>query len=212
MKWIVVVLMGVSGCGKTTVGLEFIDLIQQHSSSSSSSCSKNHCCIFLDADDFHPEENIAKMRDKVPLTDSDRLPWLLRLNQEIKKVATTTPLNRDCKKGEEIPFVIVLACSALRRVYRARLTEGIEDHFVFAPLVGDFDHIRDRLEARRDHFFNKDLLRSQFDTLEDITPEEAQHYFRVVHLSLLRPQPQDEASHSYLPNELAQTLFNELFL
>lgn len=134
--------MGVSGCGKTTVGRELADRLG---------------CEFLDADDFHPPENVAKMRSGTPLTDDDRSGWLgrLRLEIELRLARGTTA---------------VLACSALRASYRARLRRpGEPVHLAY--LRGDFDTIAARLGARAGHYMPASLLRSQFATLEEPGPE-----------------------------------------
>jgi len=134
--------MGVTGCGKTTVGALLA-----------------HDCgwAFFDADDFHPAANVAKMKSGAPLTDEDRWPWLDRLN---------TLLLEHERKGKSV----VLACSALKQVYRDRLARGCAAaHFVL--LDSDRALIRTRLAARQGHYMNPKLLDSQFAILE--RPEEA---------------------------------------
>ncbi len=134
----VVIVMGVSGCGKTTVGRVLADRLG---------------CAFLDADDFHPPENVAKMRGGVALDDHDRAGWLDRLRAEIE---------RHLAAGTSA----VLACSALRERYRARLRhEGEPVHLAY--LRGDFETIARRLEARAGHYMPAALLCSQFETLEE---------------------------------------------
>ena len=129
--------MGVTGCGKTTVGA----LLAQD-------CG----WAFLDADDFHPAENIAKMQRGEPLDDADRWPWLDRLNALIAD---------NERQGKSL----VLACSALKQVYRERLARGCAAlRFVF--LDGDRELIRARLAARQGHYMNPKLLESQFAILE----------------------------------------------
>lgn len=132
-----IVLMGVSGCGKTTVG-EALALRLGWS--------------FHDADDHHPAANIAKMRAGQALDDADRRPWLDRLNA----------LLRDCVARGRPP---VLACSALRQSYRERLAEGL-DGVLFVHLSGSFELIAGRLAARAHRYMPASLLRSQFDALE----------------------------------------------
>lgn len=129
--------MGVSGTGKTTLGAMIAARLGAR---------------FLDADDFHPPANVAKMSAGVPLGDEDRWPWLARLNAEL----------RDCdSRGEDV----VLACSALREAYRARLRDGLSRmRTVF--LHGSFDLIHDRLLARSHRYMPASLLESQFATLE----------------------------------------------
>jgi gluconokinase len=132
----IVVLMGVSGCGKSTVGAALADDLRW---------------TFLDADDFHPAANIARMAAGTPLTDEDRWPWLDRIVVEIR---------RALESGGHA----VLACSALRRAYRARLSQAGALRFVH--LRGDHDTISARLAARRHRYMPAALLGSQFATLE----------------------------------------------
>ena len=136
------VLMGVTGSGKTTVG---VVLAQRFG------------WTFLDADDFHPAANVAKMRAGIALGDADRWPWLDALNARL----------RQC---QEDGINAVLACSALKRVYRERIAAGLPDtHWVH--LSGSYGQIESRLQQRQGHYMAPSLLRSQFDTLE--TPDHA---------------------------------------
>lgn len=129
--------MGVSGCGKTTVGLALAERLS---------------ATFLDADDFHPETNVAKMRVGMPLNDEDRAPWLAALNCELRT-------RRD--HGEPV----VLACSALKKNYRAAISDGLpQAQWIF--LDGSFELIAARMRARPNHYMPESLLRSQFDALE----------------------------------------------
>ncbi len=140
----VIVVMGVSGCGKSHVG---------------EAVAARLGAPFHDGDDYHPAENVARMRAGKPLTDDDRMHWLDRLNA----------LARDTlDRGGET----VIACSALRRAYRERLAGG-DPRVMFVFLDGSFETIRERLCGREDHFFPESLLRSQFDTLEPPTADEA---------------------------------------
>jgi len=134
----VIVLMGVSGSGKTTIG----QLLAQRLS-----------WTFYDGDDFHPPANVEKMRNGIPLTDADRESWLTALQQLLDSLL---------QNGRSA----VLACSALKQSYRARLQRHSEEvRFVY--LKGDYDLIRQRLTTRHGHFMPADLLRSQFATLEE---------------------------------------------
>ena len=133
----IVVVWGVSGCGKSTIGKKLAG---------------NLGCDFFDADDFHPESNIAKMRDGVPLNDEYRWPWL-------DTIAAT--LRESLADGRSA----VLACSALREIYRERLNID-RDNVKFVQLRGGFDLIAGRLATREHEFMNANLLESQFDTLE----------------------------------------------
>lgn len=140
----VVVVMGVSGCGKSTVG---------------KALAEKHDCKFYDGDNFHPAENIAKMSNGIPLDDSDRRPWLLRLRDLIREHLT---------QGKDA----VIACSALKHNYRDVLREGnVGVKFVF--LQGDFDLIWARMQARDNHYMDADMLQSQFDVLEPPSSDEA---------------------------------------
>jgi gluconokinase len=134
---VVVIVFGVSGAGKTTVGKLLAHAVGWR---------------FIEADDFHPVTNIEKMRSGRSLTDEDRWPWLERLRQQIEQSLTA---------GQNA----VLACSALKRAYRDRLRVSGEVKFVF--LRGDYSLIEKQLRNRRRHFMNPDLLQSQFDDLEE---------------------------------------------
>ena len=107
---------------------------------------------FLDADDFHPEANVAKMRAGTALTDDDRWPWLDRLAAEIAAI--------NARNGHA-----VLACSALKQAYRDRLARGGELRFVY--LKGDRATLASRLAARAGHYMPASLLDSQLATLEE---------------------------------------------
>jgi gluconokinase len=129
----IVLVMGVAGAGKTTIG---------------EALARSLGWPFIDADDYHPPENVAKMKAGIPLEDADRWPWLSRLNQELKE--------RD---------QAVLACSALKASYRERLAQGIDD-FVTVFLQGDFALINERMKGRRHRYMPAALLESQFAALE----------------------------------------------
>ena len=127
--------MGVVGAGKTTVG----SLLAQ----------KLGWC-FADADDFHPAANVEKIRNGIPLDDTDRAPWLGALRNAI--------LHWNAE-GQDA----VLACSALKRKYRDELrVDGVQ----FVYLKGDFELIEQRLRSRIGHFASESILRSQFEDLE----------------------------------------------
>ena len=144
----IVIVMGVSGCGKTTIG----ELLAERLG-----------CAFSDADDFHPAANVEKMRAGSPLSDDDRRPWLQALRRAIEGWQAA---------GESR----VIACSALKAAYRDQLSPQGDAIFVF--LTGSTETIAARLEARKGHYMNPNLLASQFETLEepqgafvvDITP------------------------------------------
>ena len=139
-----IVIMGVSGSGKTTVGRLLAARLRLD---------------FLEGDRFHAPESVAKMRRGEPLDDADREPWLDRLAAE---------LHRAREKGRGL----VLACSALKRGYRDRLRAGANEvRFVY--LRGEAPLIRARLETRKGHFMPPALLESQFRALEEPGPDEA---------------------------------------
>lgn len=139
----VYVMIGVSGCGKTTVGMALAEKLG---------------CPFYDGDDFHPPENVAKMASGRPLNDDDRFPWLARLHDLLAGHAA---------KGE----TAVLACSALKKKYREQLQ--VNGQVQFIHLQGDFDLIWQRMQARQNHYMKAEMLQSQFDTLESPGADEA---------------------------------------
>ena len=131
--------MGVSGCGKTTIGKMLANEFN---------------LPFFDADDFHPAINVEKMSKGIPLNDSDRRPWLLELAEHIK--------NWNSKKGA------VLACSALKENYRKLLFSASDkDHITLIYLHGKKDLIAERLKERSGHYMPPKLLDSQFSDLEE---------------------------------------------
>ena len=134
----IILLMGVAGTGKTTVGAMLADDLGWS---------------FYDGDAFHPAANVEKMRQNVPLTDADRLPWLTVLRRLIDDLVR-----------QETSAVVT--CSAIKQAYRDQLLDGPGDmREVF--LKGDFALIQKRMQKRRGHYFKADLLRSQFDALEE---------------------------------------------
>ena len=133
----VIILMGVSGSGKTTIGRRLADELGWK---------------FYDGDDFHPRANVEKMAHGVPLDDEDRAPWLESLRDLIRSCLV---------RGESA----VLACSALKRSYREYLL--IDENVKLVYLKGDYELIEDRLEGRRGHFMKPKMLDSQFDALEE---------------------------------------------
>jgi len=133
----VILLMGVSGSGKTTIGKMLADSLKWQ---------------FQDADDYHPSSNIEKMRQGIPLTDSDRQPWLESLQKSINEWLKTETQT-------------ILACSALKSSYRELLQSSVEVKFVY--LKGSFEIIQQRLNQRSGHYMNPNLLKSQFEALEE---------------------------------------------
>jgi gluconokinase len=134
----IVIVMGVVGAGKTTVGRMLADQLHWE---------------FADADDFHPPSNVEKIRDGIPLTDADRKPWLDLLHQAITQWIAT---------GKSV----VLACSALKASYRSKLKVSQEVRFVF--LKGSAALIAERLHERHGHFAGESILASQHQIVEEI--------------------------------------------
>jgi gluconokinase len=134
---VIVIVMGVVGAGKTTVGSLLAAQVGWD---------------FADADDYHSPENKEKIRHGIPLTDGDRGPWLRRLRQEIQNWIAS---------GNNV----VLACSALKSGYREELKVGPEVKFVY--LKGDARLIDSRLRARKGHFADDKILASQLADLEE---------------------------------------------
>ena len=140
----ILIAMGVSGCGKTTIG-EML--------------AKKLNCDFADADSFHSQANKDKMHKGIPLNDEDRWPWLKAIRASIEQKLAD---------GE----THVYACSALKRVYRDILRDG-DKEVTFVYLKGTPELLRERIKTRSGHFFDPALLQSQLDTLEPPGPDEA---------------------------------------
>jgi gluconokinase len=129
----IVLVMGVAGVGKTTIGAALAQRLGWR---------------FIDADDYHPPENVAKMKAGIPLDDADRQPWLADLNRILQRESNA-----------------VLACSALKKTYRERLAQGIHD-FRVVYLHGSRDLIGSRIATRTHRYMPATLLESQFAALE----------------------------------------------
>ena len=132
-----IILMGVSGSGKTTIGNALSSQLDWSS---------------YDGDDYHPDENIEKMSRGIPLSDEDRLTWLEILSNLLAEKYLA---------GENL----VLACSALKQVYRQKLRSK-NRNLIFIYLKGDFELIWQRMRTRQEHYMKPEMLRSQFDILE----------------------------------------------
>ncbi len=136
LKSLTIIVMGVSGCGKSTIAQRLADRLK---------------APFKDGDEFHSAQNIDRMSQGLPLRETDRLPWLKAIND-------FTMLQRQSNS------VCVIACSALRKTYRDILSQPGSVLFVY--LEGSYDLIGARMRERSDHFMPENLLASQFETLE----------------------------------------------
>ncbi|EFC39279.1 predicted protein [Naegleria gruberi] len=165
-KYLVIVLFGVCGCGKSTIGEALTQYL-------------NECggeCCFLEGDKFHSKSNVEKMAKGIPLNDQDRRPWLLAIHLQI--------MNEIKHSNRKI---VVVSCSALKNIYRellvlgdAQLCENEEElldkpiqhnvnldiNWLFVNLSISQNEAQDRLENRSAHFMNSSLIPSQFETLE----------------------------------------------
>ncbi|MFH6604181.1 gluconokinase [Maribacter algicola] len=129
-------VMGVSGCGKSTIGRLL---------------AKKLDIPFFDGDDYHSSANVAKMSNGKPLTDEDRMDWLRTLNQ---------------LAIENMAHGAVIGCSALKESYRKLLEDSIFERVTYIYLKGTYDEIHRRMQKRSDHFMPAGLLKSQFEALE----------------------------------------------
>lgn len=143
-KYIVIFIMGVSGCGKSTIGKLLSEQLK---------------IPFFEGDDYHPQSNIDKMSQGIPLHDADRKEWLIKLNE----LALEQVEKNSC----------IIACSALKASYRERLSAHLQNQVQWVHLIGSFRQIFERSNQREGHFMSSDLLQSQFDTLE--IPKNALH-------------------------------------
>ena len=132
----VIILFGVSGCGKSLVGKKL---------------SKDLEFKFVEGDDLHSNENIEKMNNNIPLSDNDREIWIKDINTELNRLENKN---------------VVVACSALKEAYRQALVKGVDGDIYWFWLKGTFELIKQRLDSREDHFFKSDLLDSQFNIIE----------------------------------------------
>jgi carbohydrate kinase (thermoresistant glucokinase family) len=146
------IVMGVSGCGKSTMA---------------TALSERLGLDMVDGDDLHLPESVAKMRSGIALQDADRWPWLDRIGQYL---------------DQEHPQGRVVACSALKRVYRDRIREKAGD-VCFVFLDGDYDLIAQRMRQRVGHYMQPGLLDSQFRTLEKPQADETD----VIRLPITEP-------------------------
>lgn len=133
----IVLVMGTTGAGKTTVGKLLAEKLSW---------------TFLDADDFHPAANVEKMRQGIPLADADRVPWLAAIHAELTRQDAA---GKDC----------VLACSALKNSYRETIGAGLALKTVY--LKGSYEEMRAHILARHGHFAGEAILAGQFRDLEE---------------------------------------------
>jgi len=133
----IVLVMGTTGAGKTTVGKLLAQKVDW---------------TFLDADDFHPPANIKKMKQGIPLTDADRVPWLAAIHAELVRQSA---MGKNC----------VLACSALKNDYRETIGAGLCMKIVY--LKGSYEEMRAHILARHGHFAGEGILAGQFRDLEE---------------------------------------------
>jgi gluconokinase len=139
----IVAAMGVTGSGKTTVGVMLARRLGWE---------------FADADDFHSAANKDKMHRGIPLTDADRMPWLAAIHDKLVQVSAA---RQDPRRG------IVLACSALKKSYREKLFGGLDVRLVY--LKGSYELIDGHLKSRKGHFADDKILAAQFADLEEPT-------------------------------------------
>src|SRR5512147_421088 len=133
----IIIVMGVSGCGKTTIGQQLADRLGWP---------------FFDGDAFHPPANIDKMSRGIPLNDDDRWGWLAAIADRMGELVAAD------QSG-------VFACSALKEKYRQQLRVSDQVHFVY--LRGDYDLIWSRMQQRPGHYMKPNMLASQFEALEE---------------------------------------------
>lgn len=148
-----IVVMGVSASGKSVVGIAIARRLQ---------------LPFVDADDLHPAENVAKMSQGIPLTDADRMPWLDLVGE---RLALRSADGAVPDSAAAAASGVVVACSALKRSYRDRL-RARAPHTVFVHLTGDPELLSNRALARTGHFMPPALLASQLATLEPLGDDE----------------------------------------
>lgn len=158
MFW--VLCFGVTGSGKTTIAQKLAEYYH---------------VPFIDADDFHPIENVEKMRNGIALTDEDRIPWLLRISQHIELLGQ----QYICSNDKPSPFskkkniLCTVACSALKQQYRELLLTHSKHQFIQVYLRGSQELIEYRINQRENHFAKSNLLPSQFAVLEIPSPDDS---------------------------------------
>jgi len=145
--FMIIIVMGVSGSGKTTVGKALASALETP---------------FYDADDFHQKKNIAKMEQGIPLQDLDRKSWLETLSKNLTQWEAATGA--------------VLACSALKEMYRRALNSGVNNDITWVYLYSRSELIKERMASRKGHYFKPELLDSQ---LADLEPPQYGWHFNI---------------------------------
>ena len=145
--FMIIIVMGISGSGKTTVGKALASALETP---------------FYDADDFHQKKNIAKMEQGIPLQDLDRKSWLEALSKNLTQWEAATGA--------------VLACSALKEMYRTALNSGVNNDITWVYLYGRSELIKERMAGRKGHYFKPELLDSQ---LADLEPPQYGWHFNI---------------------------------
>ena len=145
--FMIIIVMGVSGSGKTTAGKALASALETP---------------FYDADDFHQKKNIAKMEQGIPLQDLDRKSWLETLSKNLTQWEAATGA--------------VLACSALKEMYRTALNSGVNNDITWVYLYGRSELIKERMAGRKGHYFKPELLDSQ---LADLEPPQYGWHFNI---------------------------------
>ncbi|MDQ0559648.1 gluconokinase [Rhizobium mesoamericanum] len=138
-----IIVMGVSGCGKSSVGRKISDALGMQ---------------FVEGDQLHPASNVEKMSNGVPLTDDDRMPWLDLIGETMQA---------SLDRGQDV----IVSCSALKRAYRDRLRKAVQGKLFFVYLSGSKELLTKRMGERKGHFMPLSLLESQLATLEVPTGE-----------------------------------------
>ncbi|CAO3613726.1 unnamed protein product [Cunninghamella blakesleeana] len=166
------IVMGVAGCGKTSVAEELQKLLG---------------CDYVEGDSLHPKENVDKMTSGIPLQDDDRWSWLRKIRDTIKEHATTLYDQEEGKGGR----ALVVTCSSLKVVYRDILRDVPKElaTVTFVYLKGTTELLKERIGARKSHFMSAAMLQSQLDTLQEPDPKTEN-----VIIADIQPEPKIIAS------------------
>lgn len=156
----VVIIMGVCGCGKSTIAKALASRLK---------------LPYLEGDDFHPPANVEKMSNSIELNDDDRWPWLDDLGTTLKSYLNTNNLdskNIDSGKPNHTKKGVVASCSSLKRIYRERLSNAADAPILFVLLDGSRETLLSRMQSREDHYMPASLLDSQLAILEKPSSDE----------------------------------------